>query len=61
VKTNTTRRIEQVNARSIGLSADDDHLVLRLSREALKTDRPEVRFIGRLGGAESQRRLQWPA
>jgi hypothetical protein len=50
-------------ARSPSTSAshdDDDHVVLRLAREALRSDPPSVRFIGRSGPVSPQGALQWP-
>ena len=57
MKFETVRRIEHVNLAPPRLETDD-MVVLRLSRESLRAERPEVRFIGRVG---KQQRLPWPA
>jgi hypothetical protein len=40
---------------------DDDRVVLRLAREALRSDPPSVRFIGRSGPVSPQGALPWRA
>ena len=40
---------------------DDEHVVLRLAREALRDDPPSVRFIGRTGPVAPQGALPWLA
>ena len=40
---------------------DDEHVVLRLAREALRSDPPSVRFIGRSGPGAPQGALPWLA
>jgi hypothetical protein len=40
---------------------DDEHVVLRLAREALRADPPSVRFIGRTGPVAPQGALPWLA
>jgi hypothetical protein len=37
---------------------DDEHVVLRLAREALRQDPPRIQFIGRSGHA-AQGALSW--
>jgi hypothetical protein len=41
--------------------ADDEHIVLRLARDALRADPPSVRFIGRSGPVMPQGALPWLA
>jgi hypothetical protein len=40
---------------------DDDRVVLRLAREALRSDPPSVRFVGRTGPVSPQGALPWLA
>jgi hypothetical protein len=40
---------------------EDEHVVLRLAREALRQDPPRVRFIGRPAAGSGQGALPWPA
>ena len=40
---------------------DDDHVVLRIAREALRQDPPRVQFVGRSGRAAAQGALPWRA
>jgi hypothetical protein len=40
---------------------DDDHVVLRLAREALRQDPPRVQFVGRSGRSAAQGALPWRA
>jgi hypothetical protein len=42
-------------------SADDEHVILRLAREALRADPPSVRFVGRSGPVSPQGALPWRA
>jgi hypothetical protein len=51
-------------ARSPSSSAphlEDERLVLRLAREALRSDPPSVRFVGRTGPVSPQGALPWLA
>jgi hypothetical protein len=51
-------------ARSPSISAsrpDDEHVVLRLAREALRADPPAVRFVGRSGPVSPQGAFTWRA
>jgi len=51
-------------ARSPSTSAPrhgDEHVVLRLARDALRSDPPSVRFIGRSGPVAPQGALPWLA
>lgn len=41
--------------------SDDERLVLRLAREALRQDPPRVRFVGRSAAGSGQGALPWPA
>jgi hypothetical protein len=41
-------------------AGDDEHVVLRLAREALRQDPPRVQFVGRSGRA-AQGALPWLA
>jgi hypothetical protein len=41
--------------------SDDEHVVLRLAREALRGDPPTVRFIGRSGPGVPQGAPPWLA
>ena len=43
------------------LSQDDEHIVLRLAREALRQDPPRVQFVGRTGRGSAQGALPWRA
>ena len=40
---------------------DDEHVILRLAREALRADPPSVRFVGRSGPVSPQGALPWRA
>ena len=40
---------------------DDEHIVLRLAREALRQDPPRVQFVGRSGRGSAQGALSWRA
>jgi hypothetical protein len=42
-------------------SQDDEHIVLRLAREALRQDPPRVQFVGRTGRGSAQGALPWRA
>jgi hypothetical protein len=53
-------RIEESPARSVPSAADDERVVLRISRESLRTEQPAVRFVGRSSGVTPQQRLPWP-
>ena len=57
MNSHTDGRIKQMPL-APGRPCIEDSAVLRLSRESLRSERPEVRFIGRVG---SQQRLPWPA
>jgi hypothetical protein len=54
-------RIARSPAPSAGPEDDDDRVVLRLAREALRSDPPSVRFIGRSGPVSPQGALPWRA
>ena len=43
------------------LSQDDEHVVLRLAREALRQDPPRVQFVGRSDRGQAQGALPWRA
>jgi hypothetical protein len=51
------RRLAEISCRETVSARDDEHVVLRLAREALRSDPPSVRFVGRLGRREPQRPL----
>ena len=38
---------------------DEEHIVLRLAREALRQDPPRVQFVGRSGRAAAPGALPW--
>ncbi len=54
-------RIEETPSRTMSSAADDERVVLRISRESLRAERPTVRFVGKSGGVTPQQRLPWPA
>ncbi len=41
-------------------SQNDEHVVLRLAREALRQDPPRVQFVGKSGQVQAQAVLTWP-
>jgi hypothetical protein len=46
---------------SMPAAPDEDRVVLRLAREALRANPPRVRFIGKTGAVAPQGALPWPA
>jgi len=52
---------ERVVSRPAHQELDDDRVVLRLVRDALRQDPPRVRFVGRSAAGSGQGALPWPA
>jgi hypothetical protein len=52
---------ERIVSRPAQPGRDDDHVVLRLAREALRQDPPRVRFVGRSVAGSDQGALPWRA
>ena len=61
-KTMQAGRITRASSNSLPpTAAGDDHVVLRLAREALRANPPSVRFIARSVARRDQGAPPWPA